>query len=263
MDNIVVKRYDDYSLQELAKLTTEQVATLISLECLELGIQEVDFIESQTPQRTIKIDTSIYGVRLPDYNTIYFKDKNDATKFMNSLSEINDAFIRYSYTGSDRYIVGKHESAITLETIPVFSQELYEKAGATINVESKELSDYTKKKSDYTKDSARLQQVSQDVFSAYSNARRKMNTRSLLVSKYLESFDIVFELNDDKSDVQIHQYTLKKYVEKMRQSILEAFADNEMSIESYCIDLFVEAIVAEYLSDFSDDEIAQIIEQVQ
>lgn len=136
-----MKRYFEYSNEELSKMTDDEVNQLIELECMFLGIDFVDFPpELKKMEEIPDPDKKVY-----EFFGIYFLDIDEAYELMEFISTCKSITeIDYDYTIGSKYKYMKSvKKPVRIEQVDCYANEAIKDLREKIRI-NKENEEYNK-----------------------------------------------------------------------------------------------------------------------
>lgn len=258
-----IKRYYQYSDADLANMSHADLINLIKLECLMEGIEDNSLVMPK-PKRTIQPDVIVYEVRTPSYNSIVVGDVNIAQELMELLTKIKPYLLETNYisAGCPKYLSGIKYFEPSLESVPVFSEELYRQMQSAIKEESQAISAYEDASSKQDKDSKAHDEVYQKVMKRYRQAYDRLSKQEVLLKAYKNYFDTIRDMSVSKSDYDIHAFIIPKFFIKSRTIIVEAYyIDTDGADDPYshtnvksCYLAFLKSFTSVYANDIGNDD---------
>lgn len=136
-----MKRYYEYSNEELSKMTDDEVNQLIELECMFRGI---DFVEFPPELKKIEEIPDPY-IKVYEFRGIYFLDLDEAYDYVEFISNFKSITeIDFDYTLGSKYKFTKNaKKTFHIEQINCYSHEIIKDLKEKIH-SNKENEEYNK-----------------------------------------------------------------------------------------------------------------------
>lgn len=191
-----MKSYSDYTEMELANMTSEQIETLIDIECMTTGaplsISEPIYMEVpevEPPKETV------YALSVGDV-LLTSKEEAESLLFaLNSLETRVKTDYNYSNGYKRRYIVPKeHDEVIRKEMY--YSKSAYSNISQTLCAVKEAEAENEKRKEAYKKSCEKRNEVVSEVMGAYYNAldyKRNVEEAKRVFEKYIDLSGGVYE----------------------------------------------------------------------
>lgn len=217
-----MKKLEDYTNEELAVLTEDEIENLIDVECMRASVPL-----SITPRPFLKDvpeisqpTTEIYTV-----DNYYFKDKKEADELATFLSNtISRVTTDYSYTlGSQYKYYEQYETPVSVKKTLCYSKEEYDNVTSILKLR-KEVEEYNRNViSDYDNLMSEREEVIDKVYEAINDARaeeRKISDALNIYSKYVE-------LSSGDEEIAKKFFTQNDKVSEYLEVVLDKYSNNK------------------------------------
>jgi len=193
-----MKRYTEYTINELANLNEKETEDLISLECLHEGVKiPIKPIEPIKP--ILEPRDECYSIR---ECTILMKDKEAIEEISSVLQKHQDKFLLSDYRwrggwGSDhRYLKNKEANDFSVSKTKFFVEGDIDKNGSVLDEYNRLKTEYDKFKKEYDIELTAYSEISSKVKAKIEEACRHV----YLVDSYAKQFKNYMRLSDHDLD---------------------------------------------------------------
>jgi hypothetical protein len=194
----IMKRYDELTNEELAKLSDSQISTLIDYECALEGIPLL-------PERPVAPESKNFNPDLTVYNVkgMYFPKKEDAIKVLSVLTDVERVSSKYTSGGysGDRIIapLDSYEK-IELNEEKWFSKELYATVQEEKGNNDRRLKQYTDAQKEYD-DTYKLRI---DIVKNVMDAIHEAQDEEYKKQKYTREYIKYLKLSEGNKDIALN-----------------------------------------------------------
>lgn len=182
----MVKRYDDFSREEMAVLTQDEVDRLIDIECAHLGVPLL-FDLPPKPERVLpEKDVTMFGVA-----GFYFQERSQALSVLDAILE-NGPIFRTTYDASVEVFEEVDENRYDFPNISpktLCSRKEAAKLRSTAEAYSRAKEDWDALKKEWDDVKSRRSEVADAVRSRYREAvawKQKDQELTALFSRYVD-----------------------------------------------------------------------------
>lgn len=169
-----MKRYTDYTQDELANLTDEELTGLVDLECAINGVPLLPE-KPEEPQRVASgPSTPVYKV--PEQEFLSFADAEAVREFI--LGRASRVDTRYNWGKSKSYYVIKKEvPELSVQTQQAYTAEEFDRLETVLAAEDRAAKEHDERESEYKRIKSLRQEADETVRQAVTEAIRFVNKR--------------------------------------------------------------------------------------
>lgn len=198
-----MKTIDDYTTEELLKLTDEQIDKLYRLRLAENGIKIPNLPEKPNYEEEPQPDKTVYTVNGID---VYFEKKEVADKFADMMIKNMDDLCKLEYTYSvspdAKYTEELKEdygfrNGISISPKGVYSKALYNEIKDVLTRNKEKRDEYRNLKSEYDNQNSKASKHREYIMNKIKEAKKKEFEKS----EMLRTFNEYLDLADGNSEI--------------------------------------------------------------
>lgn len=183
-----MKKLDEMTREEIVALTEEEIQRIINYAYAEAGAPLPTNRPVEPKITPIQPDRTVYSIE-----TIYFADRDEATKVADFMKKMTLVDIRYFNGPSyDKRAVKREGQEISVHSVPVYSEEYYAKIKDTKKTNDDLTAKYKEDLDEYNKTSGIREEIRDEIMEKIHDAQRHQtridNARSRF-EEYLELAD--------------------------------------------------------------------------
>lgn len=191
-----MKTIDDYTTDELLKLTDEQIDKLYRLRLAENGIKIPNLPEQPEYEEEEKPDKTVYKV---DGIDIYFENKETADEFAEMMTTNMDNLCKLEYTYSvsseAKYTEKLSEdynfrNGVSISAKGVYSKDLYNQIKDVLTRNKEKREEYRGLKSEYDNQNSKASKHREYIMNKIKEAKKKEFEKSEMLRTFNEYLDL-------------------------------------------------------------------------